>query len=1343
MRHLPWGWVHSPGPDTRRKVRTCRARRGAPSVRTDRAVRGAGRGAIRLPGPFAVPAIPTVSVVATQEISRPAAPDPEDGGFLSAEHYRRQLETIAQNATLALFIMDERQHCTYMNPAAERLTGYTLAEVEGKALHDYVHHTRPDGSPYPLEECPIDRAFPQNMREQGEEVFVHKDGHFYPVAFTASPIRDGDRTVGTIIEARDITQELREREELIARDRESALSAAVGTTLTRGGTLRGMLQGCAEAVAEHLDAAFARVWTLNEAEQVLELQASAGMYTHLDGPHGRVPVGAFKIGKIAQEKQPHLTNDVLHDPRVGDKEWARREGMVAFAGYPLVVEDRVVGVLAMFARHALAERTLGALGAIADGIALAISRSRAEEERERLMAALEVERARLTAIFQRAPAFICTLRGPDHVFEMANPPYYQLVGHREILGKPVAEALPEVVEQGFVGLLDQVYRSGEPFIGTEVRVLLQREAGGRLEERFLNFVYQPLPEVDGTITGILAHGVDVTELVESRRRVEEQAAELEAQTEELQVQALQMEEVQAELEISNEELQHANEEADRERARLEAVIEHAPVGILIAEAPSGRIVRGNRRVEEIFRHPMLYSEEIGAYRDWVAFHPDGRRVEGHDYPLARVLATGEPAGPDEYLYRRGDDTLGWVQITGVPIRDEGGEVTGGVVVIDDVDAEKRAVEEREGLIRALDAERSRLREVFMQAPALIAVLRGPEHVFELANAPYLQLVGNRDVVGKSIREAIPEVEGQGYFEMLDQVYASGQAVVGNESHALLDRHGDGRLEEGYFNFVFQPLRDPGGAVDGILIHAVEVTEQVRARNAVESLEERLRLAVDAADVGIYDWDTASPVLNWDARTRRVFGVREEGDVTFDDFVRVLHPDDHDAASAAIQAAMDPAGNGAFATEYRVIHEDGAVRWVRAVGQVYFGGEGAGRKPVRFVGTVQDVTERRLAEAERERLIAELETGRARLQQIFTEAPAVMALYTGPEHVISVVNPTWVQTVGKPDAVGRPFREVFPEFEGTGLFEILDRIYETGEPFVNPEVNVPLERWGSGVREDTWWNLVWRPLAGDGVHGRDILVHAVEVTEQVRARHEVERKAEELGRLARQLEASNRELDQFAYVASHDLKAPLRGIANLASWIEEDLGEEVKEDTREHLELLRGRVHRMEGLIDGVLQYSRAGRVRDEPEPVDVGALLHEVVDLLAPPEHVEVRVADGMPRLLTERLPLQQVFMNLIGNALKYNSSPEPRVWVEARDLGQAHEFSVSDNGPGIAPEYHDRIFGIFQTLQARDKVEGTGIGLSLVKKLVESRGGTIRVESAEGAGATFRFTWPGGESHG
>ena len=235
-----------------------------------------------------------------------------------------------------------------------------------------------------------------------------------------------------------------------------------------------------------------------------------------------------------------------------------------------------------------------------------------------------------------------------------------------------------------------------------------------------------------------------------------------------------------------------------------------------------------------------------------------------------------------------------------------------------------------------------------------------------------------------------------------------------------------------------------------------------------------------------------------------------------------------------------------------------------------------------------------------------------------------------------------------------------------------------------------------------------------------------------ARTNAERSAEDAA-------AAYRELDQFAYVASHDLKAPLRGISNLAQWIQDDLGPDLAGESLEHMRLLQGRVRRMEALIDGILAYSRAGRVRKEPQIVETGALVEEAIELLAPAEGTVVEVQPGMPPVLAERVSLLQVFMNLIGNAIKYAAADRPDVVVE---LGWSrtddfYEFTVADNGPGIPPEYHERIWAIFQTLEPRDRVEGTGIGLSVVRKVVESRGGRTWVESAPGAGALFGFSWP------
>jgi signal transduction histidine kinase len=230
---------------------------------------------------------------------------------------------------------------------------------------------------------------------------------------------------------------------------------------------------------------------------------------------------------------------------------------------------------------------------------------------------------------------------------------------------------------------------------------------------------------------------------------------------------------------------------------------------------------------------------------------------------------------------------------------------------------------------------------------------------------------------------------------------------------------------------------------------------------------------------------------------------------------------------------------------------------------------------------------------------------------------------------------------------------------------------------------------------------------------------------------------EAQRLTAELDKSNQELDQFAYVASHDLKAPLRGISNLSQWLEEDLGVALTPTAKGHLGLLRKRVQRLEGLIDGILNYSRAGRVRAKVEGVAVGKLIAEIVEVISLPTGARIDVQGELPQLRTERAPLQQVFMNLISNALKHAKRADVHVMVTAEEAGDFYEFSVEDNGIGIAGAFHERIWGIFQTLEPRDVVEGTGIGLSLVKKIVENQGGRVGVTSNSGEGARFWFTWP------
>ncbi|PSF39480.1 diguanylate cyclase [Aphanothece hegewaldii CCALA 016] len=258
----------------------------------------------------------------------------------------------------------------------------------------------------------------------------------------------------------------------------------------------------------------------------------------------------------------------------------------------------------------------------------------------------------------------------------------------------------------------------------------------------------------------------------------------------------------------------------------------------------------------------------------------------------------------------------------------------------------------------------------------------------------------------------------------------------------------------------------------------------------------------------------------------------------------------------------------------------------------------------------------------------------------------------------------------------------------------------------------------------------------------IIIRDITATEEAKAK--LQSRADELARLSSilakantDLEKQNQELDKFAYVASHDLKAPLRAIASLSEWIEEDLTDELSGETRYQMTLLRGRVHRLEELINGLLAYSRVGRVKNEIEIVDVKKLLNEVIDSLSPPDTIKITIASEMPILRTHKIPLRQVFANLISNAIKHRDSAEGKITIAVEELGEFYKFSVADDGPGIPSEFHEKIFAIFQTLYPRDTKENTGIGLSIVKKILDHQGGIIDIELNSDSGTTFYFTWP------
>jgi len=364
---------------------------------------------------------------------------------------------------------------------------------------------------------------------------------------------------------------------------------------------------------------------------------------------------------------------------------------------------------------------------------------------------------------------------------------------------------------------------------------------------------------------------------------------------------------------------------------------------------------------------------------------------------------------------------------------------------------------------------------------------------------------------------------------------------------------------------------------------------------------------------------------------------------------------------------------------------------------------------------------RLAAAEAR---AELAARDAWLGAIFRAAPIGIGLVR--QRVLLEVSDGFCRLTGLPreEMLGETSRQFYPTQE---------EFLRAGEA-----ARSQLAANGAAELETTWINADGRPLT---VCLNAALVDAANPEGDVTfiVTDITARKAQEqaLIQRSRELERSNKELATFAYVASHDLRSPLRGIAQLSDWIVEDMPSEMPPEIDEHLKLMRSRVARMEHLLDDLLSYSRVGRIEGETATVDVAELCRESFDLLAPPPGFTLELAGDLPRLTTRVAPLSQVFQNLIGNALKHRDRDTGTITISGKLVAGGHAYTVADDGPGIPPQFHERIFGLFQTLRPRDEVEGSGMGLALVRKQVELYGGEIVVHSDGGRGAAFEFTWP------
>lgn len=306
-----------------------------------------------------------------------------------------------------------------------------------------------------------------------------------------------------------------------------------------------------------------------------------------------------------------------------------------------------------------------------------------------------------------------------------------------------------------------------------------------------------------------------------------------------------------------------------------------------------------------------------------------------------------------------------------------------------------------------------------------------------------------------------------------------------------------------------------------------------------------------------------------------------------------------------------------------------------------------------------------------------------------------------------------------EIIGKKMTELFVEIKESSFFETIFDVWKSSE-----------SRHNSGFSYEDNGVIRWKEYFVYKLYSGEIVV-AFNDTMERKGADNIQ------SQLLTKLEQVNRELNEFAYIVSHDLKAPLRGIKTLAGWITTDYADKLDEEGKEQLKLLSSRVDRMHNLIEGILQYSRAGHRKENKVQIDLNELVDNVIDSFSPLEKITVTVENKLPIIECEQTLTMELFQNLVSNTIKYMDKPQGFIKIGCVEENGFWKFSIADNGMGIDEKYFEKIFQIFQTLIPRDQFESTGVGLTVAKKIVELHGGTIWVESEPGVGSTFFFTLP------
>lgn len=628
----------------------------------------------------------------------------------------------------------------------------------------------------------------------------------------------------------------------------------------------------------------------------------------------------------------------------------------------------------------------------------------------------------------------------------------------------------------------------------------------------------------------------------------------------------------------------------------------------------------------------------------------------------------------------------------------------------------RDITEKKNIEKAFEIERLQFFNIYSQAPSYMGILKGPEHVYELANELYLQLIDKKDIIGKTVKEVLPELETQGIFEILDNVYKTGESFSANEMPITFDRYSDGKLKDVYLNFIFQARRDAHNNIDGIFIFGNDVTEQVLSRKKIEESEKMYKDLIHKLPVATYSCDAEGRIVLYNKAAAALWG--REPELGKDLWYNSWYSNDAKKKQAAPLNLCSlgttlKEGDPILNKEIIIKRPNGDKRNVLPHPVPFYNADG---EITGAVIVLSDITEMKLAQKE-------LRKSEKKYRYLFDNNPMPMWIIDLLSFKFLDVNKMAILQYGYS-------REEFLSMTALDIRPNDDKIH-----FIKSSDT-------SKIDKSNYNRGIWNHIKKDGtIVPVEIIAHNI-VCEGTAARlilsNDISdrKKAEtNLEKRNRELIKTNSELDRFVYSVSHDLRSPLTSILGLISFIETE-SKEI--DTLKHAELIRISINRLDDFIKNILSYSRNNRTGLEIEKITVNEMVLDIVDSLqrmkeAKGIRYEIDIKE-QKSFYTDKLRFTTILKNLISNAIKYHKKEEHDRFVKIFGYSD-HEnlhFSIFDNGIGIDPAYHQKIFEMFFRLSGKN---GSGIGLYIVKDAIEILQGSIEVLSEKGAGTKFNIT--------